>query len=335
MSSSRRSGRTTNLSVGLQEERLERQGTQNDERWNTRFEELLDYRSEHGDCNVPQRQGKLGTWVKRQRTLYLTGSLAQDRINRLDSIGFKWSTREEQWEARFKELLAYRSDHGDCDVPTSQGKHGHWVSKQRKTYLAGSLAQDRIDRLDSIGFKWTLKDPNVPWETRFKELVQYKANQGDCNIPQKQGQLGKWVDTQRTNYRKGKLSQDRINCLVGIGFDWAPPRGGSRKRKAPPSTRKMSLSRKERVSSPSTNVNSSSVGDGERGAEPNGFKGEGRSATSVLSLEVPPKRSDHNRATESGDEVDEIGALIYDQVIRRRQSSPFSSQKTNLSRRKK
>ena len=96
-----------------------------------------------------------------------------------------------------------------------------------------------------------------------------------------------------------RLSQDRIDRLNGIGFDWTPPRGGSRKRKAPPSTRKMSLSRKERVSSPGTNVNSPSVGDGARGAEP----GEERYATSS---KVPSQRSDHNRGTESDDEVDEI-----------------------------
>ena len=235
-----------------------------------------------------------------------------------ERLGQRQNRHDDKWNARFKELLSYRAGHGDCDVSTRQGKLGAWVSKQRKTYLAGSLAQDRIDRLDSIGFKWTLKDPNVPWETRFEELVQYKAKHGHCNVPRSQGQLGNWANNQRAMYKKGKLSQDRINRLNGIDFDWTPPTG-SRKRKAPPGTWK--LTRKVRLSSPSTNVNYLSVGDGARGAEPNGFKGEGRNAASVLSLKVPSKRSDHIRGTGSDDEVDEIGALIYDQVMRRRQSS--------------
>ena len=129
------------------------------------------------------------------------------------------------------------------------------------------------------------------------------------------------MQNQRTTYKRDKLSQDRIDRLDGIGFDWTPPIGGSRKRKAPPSTRKHSLPRKERVSSPSTNVNYRSVEDGPKGVEPNGFKGEGRNAASSLSLKVSYKRSDHNRGAESDDEVDEIGALIYDQVMRRRQPS--------------
>ena len=193
------------------------------------------------------------------------------------------------WETLFNELVKYKAEHGDCDVPASQGKLGNWVRVQRKTYMANSLTKDRLTRLNSIGFNWALMGPTLPWEAQFKELVQYKAKRGDCNIPARQGRLGKWVDTQRTTHKKGMLSQERTERLNGIGFDWTPPRGRTRKRKAPPSTRKQSLPRKERVSSPSTNVISLSVGNGERGVE-----------------------------TENDDEVDEIGAFIYDQVMQQR-----------------
>ena len=73
----------------------------------------------------------------------------------------------------------------------------------------------------------------------------------------------------------------------------------------------------ERVSSPSTKGNSVSVGDGARGAKPNGFAGEGRNTTAVMSLKVPSKRSNHGIESDD-DEVDEIGSLIYAQVMRRR-----------------
>ena len=200
------------------------------------------------------------------------------------------------------------------------------MRKQRAAYKAGSLAQDRIDRLSSIGFKWALVQigPSAPWETRLSELLKYKAKHGDCDVPRSQGQLGTWVNNQRFNYKKSKLSRDRIYRLNGIGFEWTPGKGRSRKGKAPPGTRKQSLSRKERVSSPSTNVSSLSVGDETRVAEPNGFKGEGRSPTSALLLKVPSKRSDYYRGTESDDGVDEIGALIYAQAVRQRQPSLLS-----------
>jgi len=253
----------------------------------------------------------------------MAGALAQDRVDRLNGIGFKWSLMAKgpnvPWETRFDELVQYKTKHGDCNVPQRQGNLGIWVSYQRKVYMAGSLAQDRVDRLNSIGFKWSLMEKKQIqlWETRFHELVQYKAKHDDCNVPRNQGQLGAWVHTQRVTYKKNKLSQDRIDRLNDIGFDWTPPRGGSRKSKAPSSTRKRSLSRKEKPS-PSTNVNSLSDGYRARGAEPNGIEGGGRHATSAPSLKVPSKRCSHNPGTESDDEDDEIGALIYDQVMRQR-----------------
>ena len=289
--------------------------------WDTRFQELLKYKAKHGDCDVSTKKGKLGQWVGHQRSTYKTDSLAQGRIDRLDSIGFKWSLKEAAlpWETRFNELVQYKAKHGDCNVPVKQGQLGKWVSTQRTAYMAGSLAQDRIDRLNNVGLKWAMIDPIVPWETRFNDLVKYKVKHGDCDVPQRQGKLGTWVNTQRTNYKKDNLSKDRIDRLNVIGFDWTPPTGRSRKRKAPPSTRMQSSSRQMRVSSPSTNVKSVSVVAGASDVKLNGVKGKGFDSEPSLPLQIPSKRSDCNLGTESDDEVDEIGALIYDHAMRRKQ----------------
>ena len=191
--------------------------------WEARFKELVQYKANHGDCNISTKQGQLGKWVGTQRTNYRKGKLSQDRIDRLSNIGFKWALKEADstvpWETRFNELVQYKAKHGDCNVPTKQGKLGTWVHTQRIAYAAGSLAQDRTDQLSSIGFEWKQRDPTVPWETRFNELVQYKAKHGDCDVPWSQGQLGRWVHKQRTTHKKGKLSRDRIDRLTGIGFD--------------------------------------------------------------------------------------------------------------------
>ncbi|EJK48574.1 hypothetical protein THAOC_32616, partial [Thalassiosira oceanica] len=224
---------------------------------------------------------------------------------------FNWALREAApkvpWETRFKELVRYKAKHGDCNVPHKQGKLGTWVHTQRRNYTTDSLEQDRIDRLSSIGFKWTLAGPPVPWETRFDELVQYKAKHGDCNVPRKRGcnvplsqsqeKLGNWVIVQRRFYRKGKLAQDRIDRLNGIGFAWTLTRGLSRKRNDLPRTQNKSSSMKERASLLSTTVESLSIGAEARGDET-----------------IQTMREER----ESDDEVEEIGALIYDQVMQRR-----------------
>ena len=224
--------------------------------WETRFNELVQYKARHGDCK-PQSQGPLGRWVQKQRGGYKKSKLSQDRIDRLNGIGFDWTPPRGgvpgvPWETRFDELVQYNAKHGDCNISTKQKPLGRWVNDQRLKYKNSKLSQDRIDRLNGIGFDWTPPiggsrkgralpstreqsssrprgsstlviqwQTMVPWETRFDELVQYKAKHGDCNVHWKQGKLATWVATQRTAYRVGSLAQGRIDRLNSIGFEWA------------------------------------------------------------------------------------------------------------------
>ena len=303
----------------MQEEKKGDQMQNKHVEWNARFKELLDYRSEHGDCDVPVTQGKLGQWVRSQRRAYRAESLAQDRIDRLSSIGFKWKQKGPNvpWETRFDELVQYKAKHGDCDVPTKQGKLGTWVGTQRGAYRDDKLEQGCIDRLNSIGFKWRVVKEKVPWDTQFKELVQYKAKHGDCKVSDRQGPLGRWVRHQRESYKKNRLSQDSIDRLNGIGFDWTPPRG-PRKKSALPGSRIQLLLTKEKV--PITNVESLSTGARAMVVEPDKVEGEGFDSEPSLPLQSSSK-SNHNPGTESEDEDDEIGAMIYDHLMQRRQSA--------------
>jgi len=201
--------------------------TRYDEKWEKRFNELTAYQAKHGDCKVPQKQGELGTWVHRQRLLRKKGELNQDRVDKLNEIGFSWSVKaeaeESKWQKRFNELTAYQAKHGDCKVPQKQGELGTWVHRQRLLRKKGELNQDRVDKLNTIGFSWSVQaDANESkWEKRYVELTEYQAKHVDCNVPQKQGELGMWVNKQREAHKKGELNQDRVDKLNEIGFSWS------------------------------------------------------------------------------------------------------------------
>ena len=186
--------------------------------WDLRYKELVDYKDEHGDCNVPQSQGSLGHWVDRQRQLYKNGKLSQERIDRLESTGFVWDPQEQEWLGRFEELTNYKAENSDCNVPRKQGSLGAWVDNQRTFYKNGKLSQERLDLLESIGFSWEPIDE--AWMTHFDELVDFKNENGHCSVPKVQGPLGVWVTNQRQSIKKGKLSQERIDLLESIGFEW-------------------------------------------------------------------------------------------------------------------
>ena len=206
-----------------QDERLGGQiQTKVDEKWNARFKELLDYRSENGDCNVPQRLGKLGGWVMRQRHAYRTASLAQDRINRLSNIGFKWVLMDPNvpWETRFKELVRYKAEHGDCDVPAvRQGKLGIWVRTQRAAYMAGSLAQDRIDPLNSIGFDWTPprgRRKALPSTREQSSLIHTRLPSLSTNVPSLSSGAREIVEHDGVKGQHDFVSHTAITCMPGV-----------------------------------------------------------------------------------------------------------------------
>ena len=39
------------------------------------------------------------------------------------------------------------------------------------------MTQGRAEKLETIGFKWSTKDPrHVPWTTRYNELMDFKVS---------------------------------------------------------------------------------------------------------------------------------------------------------------
>jgi len=58
------------------------------------------------------------------------------------------------------------------------------------------------------------------WDDRYEELKNFKTLNHHCNVPQKLGKLGKWVEKQRQKYRQGRLSEQRIQLLEELNFQW-------------------------------------------------------------------------------------------------------------------
>eukprot|EP00934_Nitzschia_sp_Nitz4_P001966 Nitzschia sp. Nitz4//scaffold107_size73032//27795//30897//NITZ4_005759-RA/size73032-augustus-gene-0.100-mRNA-1//-1//CDS//3329532590//1966//frame0 len=253
-----------------------------DDQWDVMFSLLEQYKREHGDCLVPKRYAqntKLGTWVDTQRVQYkklqkkiaelqhkkgdkpnpsnispvpsedmstnsetvddrspLVGRLTQDRISRLQNLGFVWSLRDD-WAKHYEELKQFKHMNGHCNVPARFAENrrlGIWVSAQRQQYKilqqqnkemamdpeegastatdakarrSAPLTQERVDLLNAIGFTWTIRSRDSvgeSWYQRLQDLKLFKEQHGHCLVPSRyepNPELGIWVGTQRTQYR--------------------------------------------------------------------------------------------------------------------------------------
>ncbi|XDZ70298.1 Helicase associated domain protein [Alphaproteobacteria bacterium LSUCC0744] len=130
------------------------------EDWESKYQALIKYKEEHGDCLVALKfttEGgvRLGAWVIRQRMI--RSGLSSDRIKLLDDIGFVWDPLHEKWKFGLSKLQCYKKEHGDLLVPTAfktkdDFKLGAWVSYLRTR--KNKLPPDRVKQLDEIGFVW-------------------------------------------------------------------------------------------------------------------------------------------------------------------------------------
>ena len=143
--------------------------------WELRFNQLKEYKAEHGHCNVPQnykKNAKLAEWVEKMRNQYkrylngdISGKLTVSRVALLESEGFDWNpeSRGVPWETRYAELCDYQDKYKDCNVREEYLEHQHlrtWVNTQRWEYKKmqegkpNSMTEGRIKLLERISFEW-------------------------------------------------------------------------------------------------------------------------------------------------------------------------------------
>lgn len=166
-------------------------------KWMMRFERLKRFKEEFGHCDVPTSYGKpknpqdatpddeekrkLFHFVQSQRTCHrkmrqgrVDHSITPQKIQMLEEIGFKWDVGVTQlpWEERYKQLIRFKEEHGHCEVSTTFKRKGFegfssWVLMQRRRYRDGSLAEEKIKKLEKLGFKWSLRDRGGTLEERM------------------------------------------------------------------------------------------------------------------------------------------------------------------------
>ena len=187
----------------------------------------------------------LREWVKLQRRLKFSGKLSDERIRKLNEIGFVWGTEQKveevfespespvtvsrrAWEEMFNWLVAYKEEYGDCDVPRDYyeiDKLAWWVVCQRKLRLDGNLGEELVRRLNGIGFVWDRKE--YLWNKMYSAVCQLLNSGGVSGLEsalQSDDELGKWVRGQQAAKKRGTLTAEKEQKLSKAGFPWKFPK---------------------------------------------------------------------------------------------------------------
>ncbi|MEP2777532.1 MAG: Helicase associated domain protein [Luteolibacter sp.] len=220
-------------------------------RWVEMYSRLRSYWERNGDCRVPSKWPKdlkLANWVQTQRAKKAEGKLSKERISKLEELKFEWSPGacgprgpRNSWEGMFEQLREFHCVYGHASVPymyQENPKLGRWVSIQRGNRNTKRMADDQIALLDALDFDWQPRVRRTSdskslrsegdvlderWLKRLIELKDYRARHGNCCVPRgwpDNPQLARWVGVQRRYYRRKKLSDERLQQLEEICFEW-------------------------------------------------------------------------------------------------------------------
>ena len=194
--------------------------------WQEMYSKLVIHKNQYGDCNVRincMEDLELINWVKVQRAKLQKEDLSETQIKKLNDINFSYNLLKSNWNDMFCKLVEYKNKFGDCKVPCSEKQLINWIATQQKNYKKNILPQERISRLEEIGFRFSFDVLDRQWESKYVKLKEYKEKNGDCNTFKKVDDklLSAWIGNQRTGYKLGKLSEERINKLEEIGFKWS------------------------------------------------------------------------------------------------------------------
>jgi hypothetical protein len=177
----------------------------------------------------------MGTWVNSRRSDYKKGKLSQDRIDALEALpGWEWDPFEADYQRGLAVLKQFVDREGHARVrkkyvETFDGKQielGSWVHARRQGYNNGKLAQDRIDALEALpGWEWDKLEAD--YQRSLNALKQFVDREGHARVSYAHVEtfdgedipMVTWVNSRRSDYAKGKLSQDRIDALEAL-TDW-------------------------------------------------------------------------------------------------------------------
>jgi hypothetical protein len=193
--------------------------------WERRLEAFI---QQHGHSSLSRRDpetAELARWVTDLRIKKRHGLLPPETVARYDKMGINWNPIEERWEQRYEELVKYKEQYGDCNVPIDFPDNPslvHWVRNQR--IRKETLSERQRELLEKIGFEWRVTTrASYTFEERLEQLREYKEEYGHVNVPQKDPQydgLGRWLNGRRTAKYRGMLPDGQEQDLTKMGIIW-------------------------------------------------------------------------------------------------------------------
>lgn len=211
-------------------------------RWEDFYAIAKAYYEKNGNLNIPndykdENGIAIGRWITRQRKNF--DGLSDEKKIKLESIGLSMRNNAQLVLDDYVEALKrYYEDHGNInDIPdnylTNEGRNvAGWLRGKRRDYHKRHISDEMVELLNSMEFAWEKKSQ---WDIGYEHAKKYYEEHGNIDVPygytDESGRyVGRWIYSQRREYRNGSLNMNRIKLLEEIEMIWELPKNRNKKR---------------------------------------------------------------------------------------------------------
>lgn len=199
---------------------------------------LATLRDAYGDGKIISRDTDLGrkaaNALSRARAKFAAGKLTAEQIADLDAMDIEWRQPGSSWREGYLVARQYYRQTGNL-IPTVAHRAANgtyldsWLRSQRSQRSAGTLSEVKIAKLDTMGMVWDLD--RATWERGLAAAACFRETFGHLNVPRDRRYDGirgdslglyDFLKRQRSRWRDGALSADRVAALDALGIHWAP-----------------------------------------------------------------------------------------------------------------
>jgi len=202
------------------------------ETWEQKFEKVKEWVEENEKLPTRRAHKDFHSWLSSQRTVYKNNRLSEEQIEALLSIGYDLDAKgnekkKERWLEMFENVKDFKAENDSWPKFGADGLEGqmyNWCQAQRMVQAGTArnrkpLKKWKVDKLDSIGFHWSLSDlNNQEWEEKYEELKSFLSDY-DLSELKSTHKLFRWIYNQNNAYEKGGFDETKRKKLLELGVD--------------------------------------------------------------------------------------------------------------------
>jgi superfamily II DNA or RNA helicase len=198
------------------------EGPSSRKKWFKPYNEIVKFRQENQNRwpqydrdNPNSSESELNVFCQLIRKRFREGDLENYWFEKMLAIGFNFEGRKDHWTDYYrtvKEILESKKSVSVSDIGINAYM---WIVRNKKKYDNGELNVYELKKIEELNLDQFFET----WEQTFDKVKEWTEKNGNLPTRTTQKDYHSWLGSQRSQFKKNRLSDEQIKALQSIGYD--------------------------------------------------------------------------------------------------------------------